>query len=276
MNVQAKNQGDERRQHQERTQQIFDLARKLIPIESNEQVWKLCDLCARYGLDPVTGDIAFLKGVPYVTFRGMTRLAHASGLYEGVTLEIMHQDHEKGEYLVKAMVYKMGCQYPFEDFGDGETNNRQVGKLGKIKIATTRAKCRALRSAFPVVLPVEGDSEAEMIDQFNRVSSAPVSGTNNPPGQAQKPAPSRPAQERKPEGNQQQTQAQPPKVDSQDEWKQARARLKEFCEGSKISKDDLIKKATELFGKVSSQDMTAKEIDSLIAVLKEEKKMNQF
>lgn len=273
---------------------LFHKSRPLIPGSINDKTaWNLCDLCVRYGLDPVSGDVAWLSGgVPYVTFRGMTRIAHNTGLFQGVTVDVIHMDNESGHYLVKAMVYKAGCEYPFEDIGDSETSNKQVGKMGKIKIATTRAKCRALRSAFPVALPVDGDSEEEMKDLFERAgvtahqpAQTKAHATNKPPehssqnginGQAsQSHKPNQPgeatAQKKQNTTTNQSTASSPPDDGpNTPAWREAKKELGLLMNEYQLTGASVKEASTQLHGRGASSELNAREIRSLIFVLREE------
>lgn len=274
-----------------KVQEMMQRAKNFLP-DNDRKAKRICEVCVRYDLDPLTGDIAFLPGSdsPYITYRGMTRIANNSGLFDGIEVETVHADYQEGIFIIKAKVYKKGATFPFEDFGDSETKNRQLGKLGKIKIATTRAKCRALRSAFPVALPVEGDPD----DEIESVKEIPT--VNRDPHHARGPHVDGPSQANKEQGRiseQTQTSHNPPAQSAKphdasqsngasqsasrnfsgkpDDWVAAREILGRTMNELQISGKEVRDLSSEMFGRSKSDDLTAKEIESLASVLREER-----
>lgn len=104
----------------------------------------------QYGLNPMTGDIMSLRGNLYVTSSGLNSLAQMHPDYDGCTVDPIVLDWEKNTYVIKAQVWKKGCSRPFEDYGDADPTTSKMKGRALFRHAITRAKARAIRSAFAV------------------------------------------------------------------------------------------------------------------------------
>lgn len=107
-------------------------------------------MAEQYELDPLTGDLMMLRGKVYITAAGLQKLAVRDPSYEGCEIEIVQADWEKNFYVIKARVWKKGCSHPFEDFGDADPSTSSLRGRVLFRHAITRARARAMRSAFAI------------------------------------------------------------------------------------------------------------------------------
>lgn len=101
-----------------------------------------------YGFSPLANEVQVLQGKIYISAAGMHRIARESGDLNGIEVELIEVDRDRHFYVAKARVWKKGCERPFEDFADSDGSKMQGG--AKLRHAVTRAKARALRSAFAI------------------------------------------------------------------------------------------------------------------------------
>lgn len=108
-------------------------------------------VCERYRLDPVLGHVMILpkSNRPYITVDGYRHIAHASGVYDGMTVtDGPRREPQEREWVATVAVYRKDMSRPFEMPGRAglSLDNGQ-------EMALTRAKRRALREAFDVTVP---------------------------------------------------------------------------------------------------------------------------
>ncbi|TNE48899.1 MAG: hypothetical protein EP343_13505 [Deltaproteobacteria bacterium] len=104
----------------------------------------------QYSLDPLMREVIMLHGNIYVTAAGLQKLAQRDPDYNGCQIEPIVMDWENNFFVVKASVWKKGCDYPFEDFGDADPTTSKLRGKALFRHAITRARARAIRSAFAV------------------------------------------------------------------------------------------------------------------------------
>ena len=109
---------------------------------------KIKKICEDLNLDPRMGYIIDLRGKLYITAAGLQQIAAQSPDLNGIEVEIITQDWENHFFLVKAKVFRKGCDHAFEDFSDSEGSQLKGGN--KLRHTITRARSRAIRSAFAV------------------------------------------------------------------------------------------------------------------------------
>lgn len=104
----------------------------------------------QYGLDPMTGEVMILHGKIYVTASGLQKLAVHDPAYDGCEIELIETDWANNFFVVKARVWKKDCSHPFEDFGDADPSTSRMRGHALFRHAITRARARAMRSAFAI------------------------------------------------------------------------------------------------------------------------------
>ncbi len=104
----------------------------------------------QYNLDPLMREVIMLHGNIYVTAAGLQKLAQRDPDYNGCQIEPIVMDWDNNFFVVKASVWKKGCDYPFEDFGDADPTTSKLRGKALFRHAITRARARAIRSAFAV------------------------------------------------------------------------------------------------------------------------------
>ena len=89
------------------------------------------------------GHICKLQGKEYVLLSGLLKLGHENGL-ESMQSEIIHMDLDTQSAVVKCTI--IGSRGTFDGIGDATPKNLAKRMLPSfIRMAETRAKCRALR-----------------------------------------------------------------------------------------------------------------------------------
>ena len=117
---------------------------------TKQEIAQLQGAATEFRLSPMHGEIGLLHSRVYVTAAGLMAMAQMHPDYDGLTVEIVAQDWEANFYVAKASVWKKGCSHPFEDFGDADSTTSKMNGRAMFRHAITRAKARALRSAFAV------------------------------------------------------------------------------------------------------------------------------
>lgn len=120
-------------------------------------------LCHRYGLDPVLGHVLLVGGRVYVTRDGLLAAAHASGDLDGIEL-VNPAQLVDGEWKARVAVYRRGWSRPVTwtgVCGQGEHRNPAA-------MAVTRAERGALRRAFPLGIPDDDDTPANVTVEVAR------------------------------------------------------------------------------------------------------------
>lgn len=132
---------------------------------SNKDRELLIHVAEQYQLDPLVREIMVLQGNVYITAAGLQKIAIRDPSYNGCEVEIIHADWENNFYVVKARVWKKGCEYPFEDFGDADKATSKMKGRALFRHAVTRARARAMRSAFAVSLVSVEEMPDDWIDE---------------------------------------------------------------------------------------------------------------
>lgn len=116
----------------------------------------LAGLGAYIGVKPELGDLMIYMGKPYITIAGYRRIAHNTGLLNGLQPEpASERDRVRfgvrdGEHLWVCHVYKKGSLRPFKGWGYVRLNDRNpVTKTHPQEMARKRAVYDGLRLAFP-------------------------------------------------------------------------------------------------------------------------------
>lgn len=139
----------------------------------------------QYSLDPLMREVIMLHGNIYVTAAGLQKLAQRDPDYNGCQIEPILMDWDNNFFVVKASVWKKGCDYPFEDFGDADPSTSKLRGKALFRHAITRARARAIRSAFAVPF-----CALEELDDETRWKAAQNETSNNNQTRGRK-APSR-------------------------------------------------------------------------------------
>ncbi len=129
----------------------------------------LLAVCERYGLDPLLKHVVLVDGNLYVTRDGLLHVAHASGVFDGMTVD---SDPTKGDthWSARVSVYRKDMSRPFTYPG------RYPATGGNNKFAPEMAlKCAevmALRRAFDVSLAAR-EERFDLDDESTPLATAP-------------------------------------------------------------------------------------------------------
>jgi hypothetical protein len=108
----------------------------------------------RYRLSLAMGDLHLLDGSWYVSHSGLLRIARHSRCF-GVRTQpvIRFCDSTSGRWVFKATVYTTPGSKGFVGYGDADPSNvSPLVRGSELRIAETRAVCRALRKAYGIGL----------------------------------------------------------------------------------------------------------------------------
>jgi len=158
------------------------LARQLWGEPSRIALRSLRELTARYSLSVAAGDLQFLDGRWYVTHSGLLQLASRRKC-RGIKTFLQERlsDPAANRWVFRAVVYKGPNSKGFTGYGDANPSNISSAVRGaEMRIAETRATCRALRKAFGV-----GICSVEELGAF---SSLPKSSVSPPPSSGSHPS----------------------------------------------------------------------------------------
>lgn len=129
---------------------------QLAKLNSEQQAVFLTTLGNHLGVRAELGEIMLYQGKPYITIDGRIRIAHNSGLLNGIdpgpasSMERTRYVVKDGEHLWKCLIWKKGALRPFVGWGHVRLNDRNpVSKTHPQEMAKKRAKYDALRLAFP-------------------------------------------------------------------------------------------------------------------------------
>lgn len=129
---------------------------KLDTLTSGQQAVFLSALGEHIGVKAELGDIMLYQGKPYITISGYRRIAHSSGLLNGLTVEPASlRDRERfgakpGEHLWVAHVHRKGSVKPYIGWGYVRENDKNpVTRTHPQEMAKKRAIYDGLRLAFP-------------------------------------------------------------------------------------------------------------------------------
>lgn len=103
--------------------------------------------CERYDLDPLRKEIIVIpRGGVYVTRDGYLRVAHRSGMLDGIVVE--SEAETPSHFTAVVSVYRKDMRHPFKYEGryPKAGSNKQYGR----EMAVTRAERTALSRAFPI------------------------------------------------------------------------------------------------------------------------------
>jgi hypothetical protein len=129
---------------------------QLAKLSGEQQAVFLTTLGNHLGVRAELGEIMLYQGKPYITIDGRIRVAHNSGLLNGIdpqpasSMDRARYQVKEGEHLWKCYVLKKGALKPFVGWGHVRLNDRNpVSKSHPQEMAKKRAKYDALRLAFP-------------------------------------------------------------------------------------------------------------------------------
>jgi hypothetical protein len=112
----------------------------------------LRNLTEEYNLSVATGDLQFLEGHWYITHAGLLRIAqrkHCSGIKSALVDRF--SDPLAGRWIFRATVFKSQKSRGFTAFGDADPSNvSSLVRGAEMRVAETRAVCRALRKAYAI------------------------------------------------------------------------------------------------------------------------------
>lgn len=112
----------------------------------------LISVAREYGLSPVLKEITLLRGNVLITAAGLQKIAVSHPDYDGLEINYIVTDWENDFYVIEAQVYKKGCAHPFVDCGDADKNTSQMKGRALFRHAITRARSRAIKTAFGIPL----------------------------------------------------------------------------------------------------------------------------
>jgi len=142
-------------------------ARRLWPELDKEQIQTLRSLLQKNGLLVSTAEIIRIDGRWYVTHAGLLQLARRKNcLGIRTSAQVKLCDPASQRWVFKAVVYKDEKSTGFVGYGDADPSNISLAVRGaEMRIAETRATCRALRKAYGI-----GLSSAEELRVNSRAS----------------------------------------------------------------------------------------------------------
>jgi hypothetical protein len=121
---------------------------------SSDQAAALKELTEELQLSVAAGDLMLLEGKWYVTDAGLLRIAQrnrCSGLMSAIQKEV--SDPASNRWVFRSVVYTSPRSKGFVGFGDADPYNVSPLASGAVlRIAETRALCRALRKAYGIGL----------------------------------------------------------------------------------------------------------------------------
>jgi hypothetical protein len=133
------------------TRQNLRLVKKLYPHVTDLQLLLLREVSRAQHLSIAAGDMIMLNGRWYVTHSGLLRLAqrkHCTGIQTELEATVSNPSHS--HWVFKATVLKSGSQI-FIGYGDADPSNVSPLVHGaEMRVAETRAVCRALRKAYGI------------------------------------------------------------------------------------------------------------------------------
>lgn len=126
-----------------------------------EAAVEVARIALAYGLDPFLEELIPYQGKPYVTQRGMIRIADQSPMYEGFDVEAATPDERAAfrsgekEVVLKCLVYRTDRRRPIVAYGRAgyQGDRNPLSSTQAPEMAYKRAIHRALRAAFPVPMP---------------------------------------------------------------------------------------------------------------------------
>jgi hypothetical protein len=159
---------------------------QLSKLSAEQQAVFLTTLGNHLGVRAELGEIMLYQGKPYITIDGRIRIAHRSGLLNGIdpgpasSMERTRYIVKDGEHLWKCYVFKKGALKPFIGWGHVRLGDRNpVSKTHPQEMAKKRAKYDALRLAFPPneeLTPLHEQYIQEAEDEAKRLSPSQMTG----------------------------------------------------------------------------------------------------
>jgi hypothetical protein len=155
---------------------------------SEPLLMSLRSLTSNYALSVARGEIIRLDGQWYVTHSGLLRLSsrrHCSGIHVEMVSNFCDPSHRRWTF--KATVFRSGKGGSYVGYGDADPSNVSPLVHGaEMRIAETRAVCRALRKAYGIgICAVEelgSVAEPHQPDQESRkLPPRPVNGNYGGP-----------------------------------------------------------------------------------------------
>jgi hypothetical protein len=124
-------------------------ALNLDPNDPNTQALVLT--CQRYNLDPLLKHAVLIQKALYVTRDGLIHIAHTSGVFDGIEVEMLTETQT--HYVARAKVWRKDMGRPFIYQGRYPKAGRGgPGAQYGPEMAEKVAECRALRRAFAIGL----------------------------------------------------------------------------------------------------------------------------
>ena len=136
--------------------------------------------CARYNLDPLLKHAVLIQNTLYVTRDGLLHVAHASGDFDGIAVELLEETAT--HFIAACTVYRKSMRHPFRYQGRYPKTGQMAAKYGP-EMAEKVAECRTLRRAFDVSLC----SREELWENEEPASAAPAQGRRTVDAEVTKP-----------------------------------------------------------------------------------------
>jgi hypothetical protein len=131
-------------------------SKRLDSLTKEQQAYALAALGNHIGVHAELGEILLYQGKPYITIDGRIRIAHETGLLDGIQarpatrMEWQNYGCDDGDMLWVCYVFKKGARRAFVGWGHVAKGDRNpVSKTHPRELAKKRAKYDALRAAFP-------------------------------------------------------------------------------------------------------------------------------
>jgi hypothetical protein len=129
------------------------LARHLLGGTLPTQVVKTLEILSKdFNFSLSNGELRFISGCVYVTHSGLLRLARRKRC-SGIHVETVDSlcDSAASRFVVKATVFPSKSSSGFAGYGDADPSNvSPLVRGAEIRVAETRAVCRALRKAYGI------------------------------------------------------------------------------------------------------------------------------
>lgn len=146
-------------------------ALNLDPNDPNTQALVLT--CQRYNLDPLLKHAVLIQKALYVTRDGLIHIAHTSGVFDGIEVELLQESAT--HYIARAKVWRKDMGRPFVYQGRYPKAGRGgPGAQYGPEMAEKVAECRALRRAFAIGLCSREETWEEIEDTTPAAPPAPA------------------------------------------------------------------------------------------------------
>ena len=159
-------------------------ALNLDPRDPNTQALVLT--CQRYNLDPLLKHAVLIQKALYVTRDGLIHIAHTSGVFDGIEVEMLEESPT--HYIARAKVWRKDMGRPFVYQGRYPKAGRGgPGAQYGPEMAEKVAECRALRRAFAIGLCSREETWEDIEDAPAAVPISPSQPRNITPPKASDP-----------------------------------------------------------------------------------------